>query len=172
MNNSYIINNSNCINYPPNNFKLGKLLVQRSTYGIRQIFFNDDSNTIYTRNRYADINNWSNWEQIYPDYSSISLQTNGYIIFNNDLILQWTSCGVSFATASEGAQVYIAQYIPPLSNVKGYASSLDVIDSGQVLIASAYNDMGKKRYIRVLAATDVIGSYMEYSYFMFGVIVH
>lgn len=88
-NNTYIINNSNCVNYPPNNFKLGKLLVQKSIYGIRQVFFNDDSNITYTRNCYADINNWSDWKQIYPDYLSRLFDFNGYIIFTNGLIIQW-----------------------------------------------------------------------------------
>ena len=38
---------------------------------------------------YSNIDNWRNWTRIYPDYSNISLRVNGYIVFNNGLILQW-----------------------------------------------------------------------------------
>ena len=90
----YIMNNSNCSNYPPNNFTLGKLLVQKSTYGIRQIFFNDNSSTTYIRNYN---NGWTSWEKLYPDYSSKSFTSQGYIAFTNGLILQF---GYSSSTGS------------------------------------------------------------------------
>ena len=38
---------------------------------------------------YNNTDNWKNWEKIYPDYTSINLKVNGYIKFNNKLILQW-----------------------------------------------------------------------------------
>ena len=48
---------------------------------------------IYYR-KYSGINEgksqmYSDWMQLYPYYSSISLQVNGYIIFTNGLMLQW-----------------------------------------------------------------------------------
>lgn len=36
-----------------------------------------------------EANSWSQWRKIYPDYSNISLQINGYVVFTNGLILQW-----------------------------------------------------------------------------------
>ena len=44
---------------------------------------------------------YTKWEQIYPDYTSISLNTNGFIIFNNGLILQWWTNVGNAGTRSE-----------------------------------------------------------------------
>ena len=53
-----------------------------------QIYFHlNEKYKIFIRTR--NNQGFSNWEQIYPDYSSKSLTVTGYIIFNNGLILQW-----------------------------------------------------------------------------------
>jgi len=87
--NWYYINSINSFyNRPVNSW--GKLLVERMRNGIKQIFLPDNLDNIYIRNYHTSIG-WSNWVQIYPDYSDISLAESGYIIFYNGLILQWDS---------------------------------------------------------------------------------
>ena len=90
--NWYYINSINSFyNHPVNS--QGKLLVERIRNGIKQIFFPDNLDNIYIRSYHTSIG-WSNWMQIYPDYSDINLVENGYIIFHNGLILQWDSATI------------------------------------------------------------------------------
>ena len=62
--------------------------------GYRQLYFQDLNNVIYSRTYYPLIQNplWSNWEEIYPDYTQRIMNgfnTTGYIHFSNRLIVQW-----------------------------------------------------------------------------------
>lgn len=53
-----------------------------------QIYFHlNETYKIFIRTR--NDQGFSNWEQIYPDYSDIKLTQNGYIVLNNGLIIQW-----------------------------------------------------------------------------------
>ncbi len=79
---------------PPQNhtpIDYGQLLVFNANNinnNVSQIAIDKYTQYIYFRT-FNDV--WTNWQQIHPDYTSISLNTNGFIIFNNGLILQWTS---------------------------------------------------------------------------------
>lgn len=44
---------------------------------------------IFQRFRWESYNSYSSWEQIFPDYSAISLNSIGYIIFTNKISILW-----------------------------------------------------------------------------------
>ena len=44
---------------------------------------------IFQRFRWEPYNSYSSWEQIFPDYSEISLNSIGYIIFTNKISILW-----------------------------------------------------------------------------------
>jgi hypothetical protein len=78
-------------NHTPINY--GQLLVFNANNinnNVSQIAIDKYTQDIYFRT-FNDA--WTNWQRIHPDYTSISLNMNGFITFNNGLILQWTLDG-------------------------------------------------------------------------------
>ena len=67
--------------------------------GIKQIFFPDNFNNIYIRSYHNDWG-WSNWSQIYPDYSNQLFTEHGYIVYVNGLIVQWSYEVINSASPS------------------------------------------------------------------------
>ena len=63
---------------------------------ILQTFISDEGHKFYLRTKYNDT--WKNWVCIYPDYSNRLFNTNGYIIFNNGLTLQWGMYSINNAS--------------------------------------------------------------------------
>lgn len=93
--NKYIIDNNTFSNMPVKAF--GKLIVERYSLGYIQLYFPDSYNAIYYRKYYnnpVSSPEFSNWENILIDYNSRNLITNGYIIFKNNLIIQWGEVSV------------------------------------------------------------------------------
>ena len=91
--NKYLIHKDTIPNIPVDS--LGKLIVEKYSLGYTQLYFPDNHNAIYYRRYYntPSINpEFSNWENILIDYNSRNLITNGYIIFKNNLIIQWGHC--------------------------------------------------------------------------------
>lgn len=86
------------------------MFVEKLTYGnaIKQIYIPDNGYAIFYRYIY-DSSTWSDWQRIYPDYTSISLQNIGYIIFTNGLILQWTQGTYNKTTANSKYSYYQVQ---------------------------------------------------------------
>ena len=85
---------------------VGTLIVMRSMYDIHsecitQLAFGHQ-NILYFRIKHLDT--WRDWQQIYPDYSSLSLALNGYIIFTNGLIIQWFNILIDAAVGAEFSQ--------------------------------------------------------------------
>lgn len=75
-------------------FSYGGNLIQFSNDAdlTNQLWINNLTPSVYIRAMNASgqsIGTWKQWKRIYPDYSNISLRVNGYIVFNNGLILQW-----------------------------------------------------------------------------------
>ena len=81
------------------------MFVERLTYGnaIKQIYIPDNGYTIFYRYIY-DSSSWSDWKQIFPDYSSLSLVINGYIVFANGLIIQWMNIIIDAEIGEEISQ--------------------------------------------------------------------
>ena len=79
-----------------------------------QLYFHlNETYKIFIRTR-NDLG-FSDWEQIYPDYSNISLQTNGYIVFTNGFILQWARIQYSYdriEITSDGKQGVLTYTLP------------------------------------------------------------
>lgn len=66
------------------------------------------SNKIWIRKAFnsngQNMSVYTKWEQIYPDYSNLSLALNGYIIFTNGLIIQWLNILIDAAVGAEISQ--------------------------------------------------------------------
>lgn len=75
----------------------------------RKVQFFYTYNQLYERSQYTDT--CGNWKQIYPDYLDISLQTNGYIVFTNGLILQWIAYPTSSALGTDTREARITLLI-------------------------------------------------------------
>lgn len=56
-----------------------------------------------------NISVYTDWKQIYPDYTDISLN-NGFIVFNNGLILQWGNGGVTGESVSSSFPIAFTIY--------------------------------------------------------------
>ena len=86
-----------CSNYPDKTitYKYGMLFTSSSNNKnfILQIYYPDQTNEVIIAFRQSYKNNttdFSSWKYIYTnDYTSISLNQSGYIIFRNGLIIQW-----------------------------------------------------------------------------------
>lgn len=98
---SYLVSNSNGLDSASSNYPIingnSAYVISLNGYSSNNILLTEAKtqfcisradHNIYMRHIW-EVNSWSHWRKIYPDYSNISLQTNGYIVFTNGLVLQW-----------------------------------------------------------------------------------
>ena len=110
-----------------------------------QIYFHlNEIYKIFIRNH--NDQGFLDWEQIYPDYSSISLQTNGYIVFNNGLILQWTRGSIATGESSVDVETPIAY---PNRHIQAF-SSISVFVSAGAFILQPFPSQDSAKHLNTI----------------------
>ena len=87
-------------------------------------------------------NSWLSWKCLTDDYSSISLQINGYIVFTNGLILQWSGAAANLLeqTGAYDAPLPVAYTSNHYLTIPHDFSESDVITPSQTQVTWCKNN--------------------------------
>jgi len=67
-----------------------------------QIYYSYSGKVLYRQKQFYLGDTWSEWKQLSPDYNNLLMNSSGYIVFTNGLIIQWMQKNINGIDINNG----------------------------------------------------------------------